>query len=121
MSHKYCNSSQVSPNGGVTSSISDSEKSVVICSLVRGAPNACGWRVCAMTPSGETRKDSFSTPLRPPRSTARSPELMSPARRRSNFLSTTLRNTSILDLRQLGDDLDFNEESRIHQTLHLYP
>ena len=24
-------------------------------------------------------------------------------------------------LRQLGDDLDFHEESRIHQTLHLNP
>ena len=48
---------------------------------------------------------------------------MSPARRRSNFLSTTLRNTSILYrlLRQFGNDLDFNEEARVHQTLHLYP
>src|ERR1700686_486809 len=121
ISHKYCSNSHVSPNGGVTSSISDSEKSVVMFSLVSGAPRAAGCRVCTMSPAGETRKDSFSTPLRPPRSTPRSPEFMSPARRRSNFLSTTLRNTSILDLRQLGDDLDFNEESRIHQTLPLYP
>src|ERR1700692_4087021 len=121
ISHKYCSNSQVSPNGGVTSSISDSEKSVVMFSLVRGAPRTPGCGVCTMSPAGETRNDSFSTPLRPPRRTARSPELMSPARRRSNFLSTTLRNTSILDLRQLGNDLDFNEESRIHQTLHLYP
>ncbi len=26
-----------------------------------------------------------------------------------------------VDLRQLGNDLDFNHESRIHQALHLYP
>ncbi len=39
-----------------------------------------------MTPSGETRNDSFSTPLRPPRSIALSPELMSPARRLSKPL-----------------------------------
>src|SRR5258708_28918822 len=121
ISHTYCSNSHVSPNGGVTSSISDSEKSVVMFSLVSGAPRPAGCRVCAMSPAGETRNDSFSTPLRPPRSTPRSPELMSAARRRSNFLSTTLRNTSILDLRQLGDDLDFNEESRIHQTRHMYP
>src|ERR1700691_4001401 len=121
MSHKYCSSSQVSPNGGVTSSMSDSEKSVVMCSLVSGAPRASGCRVCTMSPPGETRSDSFSTPLRPPRNTPRSPELMSPARRRSNSLSTTLRNTSILDLRQLGNDLYFNKEPRIHQTLHLHP
>src|SRR6202011_1602528 len=121
ISHKYCSNSQVSPNGGVTSSISDSEKSVVMFSLVSGAPRAAGCRVCTMSPPGETRNDSFSTPLRPPRSTPRSPELMSPARRRSNFLSTTLRNTSILDLWQLGDALDFDEESRITRTLHLNP
>src|SRR6202522_2177630 len=131
ISHKYCSNSQVSPKGGVTSSIRDSEKSVVMCSLVSGAPRAGGWRVCAMSPEGETRSDSFSTPLRPPRSTPRSPELTSPASRRSNNLSTTLRNTSILDCRspirfrvdlgQLGNDLDFNHESRVHQTLHLYP
>ena len=42
ISHKYCSSSQVSPNGGVTSSIRDSEKSVVMCSLVSGAPRAAG-------------------------------------------------------------------------------
>src|ERR1700731_3728805 len=116
MSHRYCSNSQVSPNGGVTSSISDSEKSVVIFSLVRGAPRAAGCRVCTMSPAGETRNDSFSTPLRPPRSTPRSPELMSPPMGRSNILSTTLRNTSILGLRQLGNYLDLNEESRIHQT-----
>src|SRR5260221_14431331 len=117
----YCSNSHVAPNGGVTSSISDSEKPVVMFSLVSGAPRAAGCRVCTMSPAGETRNDSFSTPLRPPRSTPRSPELMSPARRRSNILSTTLRNTSILDLRQVGNDLDLNDESRIDQTLHLYP
>src|SRR5208337_2084339 len=93
MSHRYCSNSQLSRNGGVTSSISDSEKSVVMCSLVSGAPNAKGCRVWTISPDGETRRDSFSTPLRPPRNTARAPELMSPASRRSNFLSTTLRNT----------------------------
>ena len=58
----------------------------------RARPDAgsARWR-----PSGDTRSDSFSTPLRPPRNTPRSPELISPARRRSNFLSTTLRNTLI--------------------------
>src|SRR5277367_4608593 len=121
ISHKYCSNSQVSPNGGLTSSMRDSEKSVVMFSLVSGAPRAAGWGVCTMSPAGETRSDSFSTPFRPPRNTPRSPELMSPARRRSNSLSTTLRNTSILDLRQFGNDLDFNEEPRIHQTLHLHP
>src|SRR6266851_6873691 len=121
MSQRYCNNSQLSRNGGVTNSISDSEKSVVMLSLVSGAPRAEGCGDWTISPSGDTRRDSFSTPLRPPRSTPRSPELMSPARRRSNILSTTLRNTSILDLRQLGNDLDLNEESRIHQTLHLYP
>ena len=49
----------------------------------------------AMLARGRTRSDSFSTPLRPPRSTPRSPELMSPASRRSNFLSTTLRITPV--------------------------
>ena len=102
ISHKYCSNSHVSPNGGVTSSISDSEKSVVMFSFVSGAPSAAGWRDCTMSPAGETRSDSFSTPLRPPRSTPRSPELMSPARRRSNILSTTLRNTLILVRRVYG-------------------
>src|SRR5277367_480775 len=120
MSHRYCKSSQDSPNGGVTSSIKDSEKSVVIFSFVSGAPSACGWRVCVISPLGRTRRDSFSTPLRPPRKTARSPELMSPARRRSKFLSTTLRN-AILDsqaLRQLGDDFNLYQKTGIHQALH---
>src|SRR3974390_818704 len=49
-----------------------------------------------MSPAFVVRNDSFSTPLRPPRNTALSPELISPARRRSKFLSPTLRNT-ILD------------------------
>src|ERR1700731_1712514 len=122
MSHRYCSNSQVSPNGGVTSSMRDSEKSVVMFSLVSGAPRAWGCRVCASSPVGDTRSDSFSTPLRPPRSTPRSPELMSPASRRSNCLSTTLRNTSNLDcLRQLRNDLDFDKKPRVHQTLHLHP
>src|ERR1700676_4138920 len=125
ISHKYCSNSHVSPNGGVTSSISDSEKSVVMFSLVSGAPRAAGCRVCTMSPAGETRKDSFSTPLRPPRSTPRSPEFMSPARRRSNCLSTTLRKPrSPIVLRrlwQLRNHLDFNEEPRVDQTLHLNP
>src|SRR5580658_3149901 len=121
MSHKYCSNSHVSPNGGVTSSISDSEKSVVMFSLVSGAPSACGCRVCTMSPAGETRNDSFSAPLRPPRNTPRSPEFTSPATRRSKILSTRLCNASILDLWQLGDDLDLHEKSRIYQSLHLYP
>src|SRR5271155_4217595 len=122
MSHKYCKSSQVSPNGGVTSSIKDSEKSVVMCSLLSGAPRLSGWRVSAMCPSGRTRKDSFSTPLRPPRNTDGSPELTRPARRRSKFLSTTLRNRySRSTLRQLGNNFDLHEESAIDQTLHLHP
>src|SRR6202790_1973562 len=122
MSHKYCSNSQVSPNGGVTSSMRDSGKSVVMFSFERGAPRASGCRVCTMSPAGETRSDSFSTPLRPPRNTPRSPELMSPARRRSNCLSTTLRNTSFLDCpRQLCNHLDLHEEPRVGQTLHLDP
>src|ERR1700676_3568915 len=125
MSHKYCSNSQVSPNGGVTSSMRDSEKSVVMFSFERGAPRASGCRVCTMSPAGETRSDSFSTPLRPPRSTPRSPELMSPARRRSNCLSTTLRKPrSPIVLRrlwQLRNHLDFNEEPRVDKRLHLTP
>ena len=75
------------------------------------------------SPAGETRSDSFSTPLRPPRSTPRSPELMSPARRRSNCPvdHVTQYLDPLIGLGQLGNDLDFHEESRIHQTLHLYP
>src|SRR5277367_4411546 len=122
MSHRYCSNSQVSPKGGVTSSIRDSEKSVVMFSFVSGAPRLEGCRDCTMSPAGETRSDSFSAPLRPPRSTPRSPELMSPATRRSNILSTTLRNIFTRSyLRQLRNDLDFDEEARVHQTLHLNP
>src|SRR6201999_1555611 len=123
MSHRYCRSSQVSPKGGVTNSMSASEKSVVMCSLVNGAPSASGWRVCAIMPSGETRSDSFSTPLRPPRNTARSPELTSPASRRSKLLSTTLRN-AILGFSlsgQLGHDFYLHQETTIDQALHLHP
>src|ERR1700733_9913462 len=115
MSHRYCSNSHDSPNGGVTNSIKASEKSVVMCSLVNGAPRASGWRVSAIAPSGDTRSDSFSTPLRPPRNIPRSPELTSPARRRSKFLSTTLRNaildSDLLVLWQLSHDFYLHEES----------
>jgi hypothetical protein len=48
--------------------------------------------------------------------------LMSPARRRSKFLSTTLlKLTSVHALRQLSDDFDLHEKPRIDQTLHLHP
>src|SRR5450432_1768160 len=120
MSHRYCTSSQVSPNGGVTSSIRDSEKSVVMFSLVSGAPSAKGWRVRASSPAGSTRSDSRSTPLRPPRSTPRSPELTRPASRLSNFLSTVVR-TMQLKSWQFGDYLDLDEKAGIDQTLHLNP
>src|SRR5450631_962416 len=137
MSQRYCSNSQLSRNGGVTSSISDSEKSVVMLSLVSGAPRAEGCGDWTIAPSGDTRRDSFSTPLRPPRSTPRSPELMSPARRRSKVLSTTLRNNETprgtptgasrlgylnpCQSRQLRNDLYLHEEAGIHQTLHLHP
>ena len=76
-----------------------------------------------MSPSGVTRSDSFSTPFAAAAQYAAFAGIDQPARRRSNFLSTTLRNTLIpmSNLRQLGDDLDLHEESRIHQTLHLHP
>src|ERR1700729_1285327 len=121
MSHRYCNSSQVSPKGGGTSSIKDSEKSVVMFSLVSGAPRSCGWRLCAISPSGKVRSDSFSTPLRPPRSTAFSPEFINPATRRSKFRSTTFRTYLNLGLRQLCDDFDLHEKARVDQALHLRP
>jgi hypothetical protein len=66
---RYCSNSHVSPNGGVTSSISDSEKSVVMFSLVSGAPSTLGMPRLHDLARGETRKTPFSTPLRPPRNT----------------------------------------------------
>src|SRR5271156_3841452 len=124
MSHRYWSNSQVSWNGGVTSSISASEKSVVMFSFVSGAPRAAGCRVWEILPAGVARSDSFSTPLRPPRSTARSPELTSPETLRSNFLSTD--RAMCLGYqqpvsRELDDDLDFNEEAGIHEPLNLHP
>src|SRR5690554_2100817 len=58
-------------------------------SFVNDEPSARGCGVCAMRPSGVTRNDSFSTPLRPPCSTSGCPLLMSAARRRSNTRSMT--------------------------------
>src|SRR5215472_11584606 len=86
-SSRYCSSSQLCVNAGVTSSISDSEKSVVMCSLVSADPSAAGCGACARWPSGVTRSDSFSTPLRPPCRTCGSPLLTREARRRSKTRS----------------------------------
>src|SRR5580658_6256625 len=86
-SSRYCSSCQLCLKAGVTSSISDSEKSVVMCSLVSAEPSAAGCGVCARCPSGATRSDSFSTPLSPPCSTCGSPLLMSAARRLSKTRS----------------------------------
>src|SRR5688572_25235302 len=59
-----------------------------MCSLVRADPSASGCGRCEIRPSGETRRDSFSTPLRPPCKTPFWPLLMSPARRCSKTRST---------------------------------
>ena len=48
---------------------------------------AAGCGVCAMRPSGVTRSDSFSTPLRPPWRICGSPLLISAARTCSNLRS----------------------------------
>ncbi len=45
--------------GRVTSSISDSEKSVVMCSFVNGAPSTAGCRVCTMSPRGRDAQRLF--------------------------------------------------------------
>ena len=50
----------------------------------RGARARRGCAVCAMRASGVTRRDSFSTPLRPPCRICGSPLLISAASRRSN-------------------------------------
>ena len=129
------------PNGGVTSSISDSEKSVVMCSLVSGAPSAAGCGVCDDLAAGDTRSDSFSTPLRPPSQHgpfARIDEPGQPAlefpvdhvTQHLNLKNANQRQSDrILELAdcrahpqwQLGDDLDFHQETRVHQPLHLHP
>src|SRR5580698_1572777 len=125
MSHRYCSSSQDSRNGGVTSSMSASEKSVVMFSLVSGAPSARGCGACEISPAGVTRRDSFSTPFLPPRNTVRWPQLTRPARRCSNFLSMTLRimaqGYQHRRSGQLGDDLDLHQEARIEEPLYLHP
>jgi hypothetical protein len=72
---------------GDTSSMSASEKSVVMFSLVSALPSAAGCGVLAMRPSGVTRSDSFSTPLRPPWMICGSPLLISAARVCSNLRS----------------------------------
>src|SRR5688572_9327303 len=58
-----------------------------MCSLVSADPSARGCGVCAICPSGVTRSDSFSTPLRPPWMISGSPLLISAARVCSNLRS----------------------------------
>ena len=49
--------------GGVTSSVRASEKSVVICGWVNGDPSTGGCGNCEILPSGDTRRLSFSRPI----------------------------------------------------------
>src|SRR6185436_1616100 len=86
-SSRYCSSSHEVRNVGDTSSISASEKSVVMCSLVSAEPSARGCGVCARRPSAVTRSDSFSTPFLPPWTICGSPLLTSAASVCSNLRS----------------------------------
>src|SRR5579871_4882414 len=113
-----------------------------MCSCVSAEPSARGCGRCEIRPAADTRSDSFSTPFRPPTSTARSPEFTSPARWRSKRRSmrdagTRLPGGKRIDIvkerpaaasgggpagsGQLGDGLDRDEEARVDEPLDLDP
>src|SRR3954469_22300245 len=85
--------------------MSASEKSVVICSFVSAEPSARGCAVPARSPFGVTRRDSFSTPLRPPWRICGSPLLISAERRRSKTRSTLVLAIGALPGQLAGQDV----------------
>jgi len=127
ISHKYCSKFPMSsPNGGgdqLDQRLGESPvRDVFIGKRARPGRRGCGG-LYDVAGAGETRSDSFSTALAAAAQHPSFTGIDEPPRGGARIsCQPTLRNTSILDLRQLGKRLlDFNEESRIHQTLHLKP
>src|SRR5262245_58867147 len=90
--------------------MSASEKSVVTCSFVSAEPSARGCDERARSPFGVTRRDSFSTPLRPHWRIWGSPLLSRAERRRSKTRSTLLLGIGALPAQLAGQHVAQHRE-----------